>query len=369
MRILFVLSSMPVGGLEVFTVNLAGELIKTKNDARILVFKEPGEIIKLLSADKIEIFSAARTGKLNFFFLNKAHKYIKDFKPDIILSLSAFTYFFIEVLQKIAGLHAPDIIAFHSLKPCNFKDKLTSKLFLFFSKLWKGHYLFVSDNQLALNVKYYNLSKKNSFVIHNAVDAEFFSPGEKNINSKSLNIIHVANIIPEKDQWTLIKSLEIIDKKFIDWKLIFVGKDKINLLNSFKDYLQQKNLLDKVTFIQGADRASVKNLLSSSDVFVLSSTMEVFPVSVLEAMSMGLPCILTDVGGCSEIVADGYNGYLVKPKDSQAIADKILSLSRNPGLLKQMSGNARKTILEKFNLNICADKYLKMFGEIMQNIN
>jgi glycosyltransferase involved in cell wall biosynthesis len=82
---------------------------------------------------------------------------------------------------------------------------------------------------------------------------------------------------------------------------------------------------------------------------------------------MRLPCVLTDVGGCPEIITDGYNGYLVKPKDHQAIADKLLFLFKNPQFVKQMGENARKTVLEKFSLELCAKKYIEMFNEVISN--
>lgn len=355
-----------MGGLEIFTVNLAKKLQEFKNDARILTFKPVGEEMNLIATaeNKIEIFSAGRISKADFSFLAEAQKYMKDFSPDIIVSLSGLTYFFIELLQKISGRSTPHIIAFHSLKPYDFKEKIFGWLFLFFSKLWKSYYLFVSDKQFALNAKYYNLSKKKSFVIHNAVDTDFFFRSTPSEGKKYLNIIHIANIVAEKDQWTMLKALEILNRNFSDWKLVFVGKDKINLLAEFKNYLKKANLSDKVNFAQCTERTELKKLLSDSDIFVLTSVAEALPVSAIEAMSMGLPCILTEVGGCPEIVTDGYNGYLAKPRDPRAVADKISFLSENRSLLKEMGSNARKTALEKFNLNVCAAKYMKMFNTI-----
>ncbi len=366
MKILFVLSSIPVGGMEIFTVNLAKKLQEFKNDVRILTFKPAGEEINLIVAaeNKIEIFSAGRLSKADFSFLAKAQKYMKDFNPDIIVSLSGLTYFFIGLLQKISRRSIPHIIAFHSLKPYDFKEKIFGWMFLFFSKLWKSYYLFVSDKQFALNAKYYNLSKKKSFVIHNAVDTDFFFRSVPPEGKKYLNIIHVANIVAEKDQWTMLRALEILNRNFSDWKLVFVGKDKINLLAEFKNYLKKANLSDKINFTQCTKRTELKKLLSDSDIFILTSVAEALPISAIEAMSMGLPCILTEVGGCPEIITDGYNGYLVKPKDPRAVADKISLLSENRSLLKEMGSNARKTALEKFNLNVCAAKYMETFSAV-----
>jgi N,N'-diacetylbacillosaminyl-diphospho-undecaprenol alpha-1,3-N-acetylgalactosaminyltransferase len=147
------------------------------------------------------------------------------------------------------------------------------------------------------------------------------------------------------------------------WELIFIGQDKYGMRGQFDNYLRDKDLRDRIFFISNADRIRVKKLLGDSDIFILSSLIEVLPIAALEAMAMSLPCILTDVGGCSEIIKDGYNGYLVRPEDPHAIADKLLYLSKNNNLLKQMGENARKTVLEKFDLRGCVGKYMAVFDK------
>jgi glycosyltransferase involved in cell wall biosynthesis len=204
-------------------------------------------------------------------------------------------------------------------------------------------------------------------VIHNGIDIDFFSRAKDERRDRVFSIVHIANVRPEKDQWMLIRSLCILNQELSDWSLTFIGKDRDGLLAKFKEYLQRRGLADKVTFFETAERKHIRDALFSADVFVLTSVMEVFPVSMLEAMAMGLPCVVTDVGGCPEIVTDSYDGYLVKPKDHQAIADKLLFLFKNPQFVKQMGENARKTVLEKFSLELCAKKYIEMFNEVISN--
>jgi glycosyltransferase involved in cell wall biosynthesis len=85
-------------------------------------------------------------------------------------------------------------------------------------------------------------------------------------------------------------------------------------------------------------------------------------------MAAGLPCILTKVGGCPEIIEDGYNGYLVEPKDYKAIANKIAHLYKNPDLAVKMGDNARKTVLKRFDLASCTKNYQKTFQAVTKSL-
>ena len=77
-------------------------------------------------------------------------------------------------------------------------------------------------------------------------------------------------------------------------------------------------------------------LLDVSDAYILPSYKEGLPISVLEAMSYGLPMISTKVGGIPEIIADGVNDYLIIPGDQDAICASIKKLQNNQELTKQM---------------------------------
>lgn len=366
MRVLFCLSSMPMGGLEIFTINLAEKLAKAGAQTGILMFKSSAETLKLIDG-RINIFVSGRSSKINPFFFGNVRRDIKKFNPDIILSASPFTYFFVELARSLSKKSAPHIIAFHTLAPLSFKEVVFNKLALWFSRLRKAYYLFICAAQRNLSRNYYNLPGERTFVIHNGVDADFFASGNRTQFDKTFNIVHVANTRPEKDQWTLIKSMEVLNKSLTKWELIFVGQDRAGMFDEFKKYLCDKGLQDKVNFIEAHGSEAVKKILSTGRVFVLTSVMEVLPVSALEAMAMGMPCILTDVGGCSEIVEDGYNGYLIKPKDFNALAEKLLYLSQSENVLQNMSQNARKTVIEKFSLTVCAEKYSNLFGMLVNN--
>jgi len=118
--------------------------------------------------------------------------------------------------------------------------------------------------------------------------------------------------------------------------------------------------VNKVRFIDY--EADVRILLCEADVFVLTSLSEALPISALEAMAMGVPCILTDVGGCADVIDDGKNGYLVPPKNAAAIAEKLVFLANHRDVLYEMGVEAHKKVETSFGIDLMVDSYLKLFS-------
>jgi glycosyltransferase involved in cell wall biosynthesis len=92
--------------------------------------------------------------------------------------------------------------------------------------------------------------------------------------------------------------------------------------------------------------ASKTQLLQGSDLFTLPSYHEGLPMAILEAMATGLPVVATHVGGIPELVQDGYNGYLIRPGDVEALAEKLNLLARDPKL-REIMGQRNREIAER----------------------
>lgn len=105
---------------------------------------------------------------------------------------------------------------------------------------------------------------------------------------------------------------------------------------------------------------------AACDVFVLPTTIpEGLPRSVIEAMATARPCIVTDFGGQAEVVTDGESGLHVPPGDSQAIADAIARLWRDPDLRQMLGEAARARIRNHFSINSTVDETLALYQEVV----
>lgn len=97
-------------------------------------------------------------------------------------------------------------------------------------------------------------------------------------------------------------------------------------------------------------RRDIPRILNATDVLVSPSDFETYGMAILEAMACGLPVVSTNVGGPSETMADGETGYLVPPRDPQALAARVIQLLGDFHLRETFGQNARERVLEKFSL-------------------
>ena len=89
-----------------------------------------------------------------------------------------------------------------------------------------------------------------------------------------------------------------------------------------------------------------------SDVFVLPSYREGFPNAVLEAQSMGLPSIVTNINGCNEIIQDKYNGLIIPAKNSDKLYDAMKTLVEDERYRSKLASNARQNIISKYKREV-----------------
>lgn len=115
-------------------------------------------------------------------------------------------------------------------------------------------------------------------------------------------------------------------------------------------------------------RKDIPALMNAADAYVMSSSWEGMPLVLLEASSVGLPIVTTDVGGNREVVIDGKSGFLVPPKNSEALAQAMLKMMDLPEKLRKSMGQAgRKYIKENYSLEHVVDMWEELYIEFTKN--
>jgi glycosyltransferase involved in cell wall biosynthesis len=164
-------------------------------------------------------------------------------------------------------------------------------------------------------------------------------------------IVTVGHIRKIKGVDVLLRSAAVVCREFPHAVFLVVGD-----ISEPEHYLElealktQLHLGEQVKFVGALE--DVLPLLKSCDVFCLPSRSEGFSNALLEAMACRLPCVTTCVGGNAEAIEDGVNGFVVQPEDSGMLAERILLLLRHPGLAAKMAESARKTVEERFDINV-----------------
>jgi glycosyltransferase involved in cell wall biosynthesis len=111
-------------------------------------------------------------------------------------------------------------------------------------------------------------------------------------------------------------------------------------------------------------RGDVPDLLAACDAFCLLSRAEALPMSILEAMALGLPVVTADVGGSAEAVADGETGIVVAPGDTGAAAGALAALATDPERARAMGERGRACQRERFGGEAMVDGYLRALEEV-----
>lgn len=120
--------------------------------------------------------------------------------------------------------------------------------------------------------------------------------------------------------------------------------------------------MEKSAFMLGAlPHIKVAELMAAANVFVLSSLVESFPLTLVEAMAVGVPIVCPRIGGIPEMVAEEFNGLMFPPADDDALADAIVRILKNQQLAKYLRENGLKTVREKFSWEAAARRTLEIY--------
>ncbi len=197
----------------------------------------------------------------------------------------------------------------------------------------------------------YNISSERIKYIPNYIDTELFRPLNILIENR---ICFVGRLEEQKNLFNLIEA-----SSSLGIKLVFFGN------GSLKKKLENfaKELKADVEFKGNIPNKNLPKELNKSKLFILPSLYEGCPKVLLEAMSCGLPVIGTNVDGIKEIIKHQENGYLCNT-DADSIKKAILEILENKILQKEISQNAKKTIIEKFSLEKILEKELNLYKKL-----
>jgi glycosyltransferase involved in cell wall biosynthesis len=165
------------------------------------------------------------------------------------------------------------------------------------------------------------------------------------------------------DTETLIKGF--LRARATDPRLHLVLKGDGPQENETRQLVGLLGLRDHVTFQQKTSYAEVPQDYRAADMFLTTSVSDGTPVSVLEAMASGLPCIATSVGGIPEWITDGENGILIPPVSPQAVAAALLRLSTDPDFRAKLGERARATVLLRGRWDILMAQVEKDYEELV----
>ncbi len=165
--------------------------------------------------------------------------------------------------------------------------------------------------------------------------------------TKNKGLIYLLETFRDSPLGTVLQKRTVSEGLSLSVALVLIGSGE----NPDKEKMYQfieKNNLKNVYLIEWLDDAAV--YLKAFDIFVLPSVKEGLPYTILEAMAAEVPIIATKVGGVPEMINDNISGFLIQPKNSQQLAEKIIYLINNPEIAQEMTQRAKEKVVKEFNL-------------------
>jgi len=207
--------------------------------------------------------------------------------------------------------------------------------------------------------------------IHNAVNVRRFSPdGEVSQRLMSLKdgrkcVLYVGRVNEKKGVGDLIRAFEIVSNRQRDCILAVAGSGDMKYVEGLVKEVNRAGLDDRVYFLGPIPNREMPAYMRAADIIAYATREgEGIPRALLEGMACGKPVVATEVAGIPEAVIDGVTGFVVKPRDITALADRLSTLLVDDSLRREMGLKARRHVEAEFNYDTVIPKIAALLREV-----
>lgn len=305
-KVLHLVPGLDAGGISMLLLNYYKLMDRNKISFDFAIFYDyigmTGQEFKKMGS---KIYFLPKKSKDLIGYLKKLFEIINSNDYDIVHVHQNYLSFFSLMIAKKCGVKIRIVHSHSSQTETGFLHKLYYYVGRFLNKIYATD-LFSCGEKAAL---FLFGTKKDVFIVNNAIDVSSyeFNEGKREKKRKQMSfnddyvICHVGRLSYVKNQRFLIDILERVLQNIPNAKLVFVGNGEMEL--ELKEYVSQKQLDDSVIFL--GIRDDVDQILQASDLFVLPSLSEGLPVSGVEAIASGIPCLFSDSVTKELLVRDG----------------------------------------------------------------
>jgi glycosyltransferase involved in cell wall biosynthesis len=365
LRVMFVITSMPVGGMEVLLVELIRRLDRERFLPELCCLKYFDTLGEKL-AEEIPAFTGLLSRKYDVRVLWRLTRLLRKRKIDAVVTVGTGgdKMFWGRLAGRLAGV--PVICsALHSTglpDRVEFMNRLLAPITDAFIGVAEPHGKYLARHE--------GCPEHKIRVIPNGVDVEKYHPRRPSANlRRELGLRQespvagiVAALRPEKNHELFLQAAAIVHREMPEVEFLVVG-DGLRR-EELEKAAADLSLGDVVHF--AGTRSDIPEMLGLMDVFVLTSHMEANPVSILEAMACEKPVVATRVGSVPETVLDGRTGFVAPPGDAEQIALRIMELLKNPARAAAFGRAGREEVIAHWSIERMVRGYEDLLEQIYE---
>lgn len=373
------------GGIATWSTELANYLDKQNFNLTVFL-KKRGGINKSFNINnlpyKINLINGRDWAYFKKWYVKRAiYSYLRSHKKPVIIStnwelsqgITCFKKYF--KFSLITIMHGLEVSRLESQK---YKKKIKS-----FNSV-------ISLSDKVISVSNYTKNKAKSIlfrykeidVIPNFVNINSFYPinnknlrKDYNLSSNDIVILSLSRLTERKGHLISIDAVKYLTKKYSNIKYLIAGTGDRTYEKKLKAYVKKYNL-DNCIYFLGYVNENLKNeIYNLCDIYIMTSlpsdiygSSEGFGITFLEANACGKPVIGTDVGGISDAIKNGFNGFLIKPNDSKELEKILISIINNKKLYKSLSENSIYHIKKNFDINVIGKRFDAIIDELYDSL-
>lgn len=362
LNVMFLLSSMPVGGAETLLVNLVRRMSEQFRP-QICCLKEPGELGEALSGE-FPIYSDLIKHKYDLGVIGRLKKIFVENQIDAIVTVGAGDKMF---WGRLAANRARVPVILSALHSTGWPDGV-GKLNRTLTPITDG-FIAVARSHGEFMIDFEKFPVEKVKVVSNGVDTDHFQKSQYD-GAKVRRELGIADSDPvcgiiaalrsEKNHLLFLRSAALVTREIPHAKFLIVGDgpERPMLESAVSDLELRKNV------IFTGSRSDIAELLSAVNLFSLTSRNEASPVSIMEAMSMQIPVVAPNVGSIADTVAHGESGFLFNNGDAEQIAEYWLALLTDHQLSQRFGDAGRQIILSQSSLDVMVSGYENLIRDI-----
>lgn len=365
LRVMFVLTSMPVGGAETLLVNLVRRLDRSRFQPEFCCLKELGPLGEEL-AKEVPAHHGMLYCKYDVRVLGRLTRLFASRRIDAVVTVGAGDKMF---WGRLAAWRARVPVVVSALHSTGWPDGV-GRLNRMLTPLTDA-FIGVAAEHGRFLVEHERFPAAKVYVIPNGVDVDRFqfSPLDRVALRRILDLDDatpvvgiVAALRHEKNHLLFLRAAALVHAEMPQARFLIVGDGPER--DPLERTTRQLGLERAVQFL--GTRSDVPQVLSAIDVLALTSHTEANPVSILEAMAVQRPVVATRVGSVAESVEQGVTGYLAPSGDAEGIALRWLELLRDPEKARGMGRAGRELVLQRWSLEGMVEGYQQLVANIYE---